>query len=59
MVRWKIVNSVKAEELGIGKVATDADGFIIVDVAKIPSGLTAKNVIEFAEKEGIILRDSK
>lgn len=58
MARWKIVNKEKAEELGVEEVNPDNDGFIIVDTGKLPSGLTVKNVIEFAEKEGIIIQSS-
>ena len=58
MARWKIINSLKAEELGIEEVSEDNEGFIIVDLPKIPQGLTVKNVIEFAEKEGIIIQAS-
>ena len=58
MARWKIINSDKAEELGIEEVNSDNEGFIIVDTVKIPQGLTVKNVIEFAEKEGIIIQTS-
>ena len=57
MARWKIINSKTAKELGISEVSPDNDGFIIVDVAKMPKGLTIENVIEFAEKEGIIIQD--
>lgn len=57
MARWKIINSKTAKELGISEVNSDNDGFIIVDVAKMPKGLTIENVIEFAEKEGIIIQD--
>ena len=58
MARWKIINSNKAEELGIEEVSADNEGFIVVDLPKIPQGLTVKNVIEFAEKEGIIIQTS-
>ena len=58
MARWKIINSSKAEELGIEDISTDNEGFIIVDTFKIPQGLTVKKVIEFAEKEGIIIQTS-
>ena len=58
MARWKIINSQKGEELGIEEVSTDDKGFIIVDLAKVPKGLTIANVIDFAEREGIIIQDS-
>ena len=56
MARWKIVNSEKAEELGINEISPDNEGFIEVNIAKIPSGLSVENVIGFAEKMGIILK---
>lgn len=59
MARWKIINSEKAEEIGIEEVSPDNDGFIVVDLAEVPPGLTAMNVIEFAEKMGIIFKQSK
>ena len=58
MARWKIINSIKAKEIGIEEVSADNDGFIVIDEAKLPKGLFPKNVIEFAEKNGIILKDS-
>lgn len=58
MARWKVINKDKAEELGIEEVSEDSEGFIVVDLAKIPSGLSVKNVIAFAEKEGIIIQNS-
>ena len=58
MARWKIINSLKAEELGIEEISEDNEGFIIVDIAKMPQGLSVKNAIEFAEKEGIIIQNS-
>lgn len=58
MARWKIINSSKAEELGIQEVSPDSEGFIIVDKAKMPQGLTVENVINFAEREGIIIQNS-
>jgi hypothetical protein len=56
MARWKIVNSEKGEELGIKEVSPDSDGFIEVDISKLPKGLSVENTIEFAEKMGIILK---
>lgn len=56
MARWKIVNSEKAEELGINEVSPDNEGYIEVDLAKMPPGLSVENVIGFAEKMGIILK---
>ena len=56
MARWKIVNSEKAEELGIEEISADNEGFISVDVVKMPKGLSVENVIGFAEKMGIILK---
>ena len=58
MARWKIVNSRTAEDLEIKEVSFDNEGFIVVDVAKLPIGLSVKNAIEFAEKEGIIIQQS-
>ena len=58
MARWKIINSSKAEELGIEEVSPDSEGFIVVDVAKMPKGLSVLNVIDFAEKNGIIIQNS-
>ena len=58
MVRWKIINSRTAEDLGIEEVSTDNDGFIVVDVTKLPKGLSVKDAIAFAEKEGIIIQQS-
>ena len=56
MARWKIVNSEKGEELGIKEVSIDSDGFIEIDISKLPKGLSVENTIEFAEKMGIILK---
>ena len=56
MARWKIVNSEKGEELGINEVSLDSDGFIEIDISKLPKGLSVENTIEFAEKMGIILK---
>jgi hypothetical protein len=56
MARWKIINSDKAEEIGIKEVSPDNDGFISINVAKFPKGLSMENVIDFAEKMGIIMR---
>ena len=56
MARWKIVNSEKGKELGIKEVSPDSDGFIEVDISKLPKGLSVENTIEFAEKMGIILK---
>jgi hypothetical protein len=58
MARWKIVNSRTAEDLGIEEVSFDNEGYIVVDIAKLPIGLSVKNAIEFAEKEGIIIQQS-
>jgi hypothetical protein len=58
MARWKIVNSRTAEDLGIEEVSFDNEGYIAVDIAKLPIGLSVKNAIEFAEKEGIIIQQS-
>ena len=59
MARWKIINKDKAEELGIEEAPLDSEGFIVVDEANVPKGLSVKNMIAFAEKEGIILKYSK
>ena len=56
MARWKVVNKVKGEELGIKEVSPDSDGFITLNTAKLPKGLSVDTVIEFAEKMGIILK---
>ena len=58
MARWKIINKDKAEKFGIGEINTDNEGFIIVDVTKLPHHLTVKDIIDFAEKEGIIIQTS-
>ena len=58
MARWKIINSRTAEDLGIEEVSTDSDGFIVVDVTKLPKGLSVKDAIAFAEKEGIIMQET-
>ena len=58
MARWKIINSRTAEDLGIEEVPTDSDGFIVVDITKLPKGLSVKDAIAFAEKEGIIIQNS-
>lgn len=58
MARWKIINSRTTEELGISEGSPDSEGFIVIDLSKIPKELTIENVIEFAEKEGIIIQDS-
>lgn len=58
MARWKIINSLTAEDLGIEEVSADNEGYIKVDLSKIPKGLSAKDVIAFAEKEGVILECS-
>ena len=59
MARWKVLNKDKAEELGIEEVTPDNEGFISVDLFKLPEGMTVKNVIEFAEKVGIIIKYGK
>ena len=56
MARWKIINSRTAEDLGIEEVSADNEGFIVVDLAKLPPGLAAKDAIAFAEKTGVIMR---
>jgi hypothetical protein len=56
MARWKIVNSRTAEDLGIEEVSADNDGFIVVDLAKLPPGLSVKDAIAFAEKTGVIMK---
>jgi hypothetical protein len=56
MARWKIINSRTAEDLGIEEVSADSKGFIVVDLAKLPPGLTVKDAIAFAEKTGVIMR---
>lgn len=57
MARWKVINKGKSEELGIREVSPDNDGFIEVNLAEIPKGLSLENMIEFAEKMGIILKE--
>ena len=56
MARWKIVNSRTAEDLGIEEVSADNEGFIVVDLAKLPPGLSVKDAIAFAEKTGVIMK---
>ena len=56
MARWKIINSEKGEELGIKEISPDNEGFIEMDISKLPRGLSVENTIEFAEKMGIILK---
>ena len=56
MARWKIVNSRTAEDLGIEEISADNEGFIIVDLAKLPPGLSVKDAIAFAEKTGVIMK---
>lgn len=59
MAKWKIINSRTAKDLGIQEVSADNDGYIRIDLCELPMGLTLKDVIAFAEKEGIIIADSK
>jgi hypothetical protein len=56
MARWKIVNSLTAKDLGIEEASEDNEGYIVVDLAKLPQGLTAKDAIRFAEKTGVIMK---
>jgi hypothetical protein len=56
MARWKIINSRTAEDLGIEEVSADNEGFIVVDLAKLPPGLSVKDAIAFAEKTGVIMK---
>lgn len=56
MIRWKVINSLKAEELGIREICPNDEGFIEVDLAKIPHGQSLENVLNFAERMGIILK---
>ena len=56
MARWKIVNSRTAKDLGIEEVSADNEGFIVVDLAKLPPGLSVKDAIAFAEKTGVIMK---
>jgi hypothetical protein len=51
MARWKIVNSRTAEDLGIEEVSFDNEGYIVVDIAKLPIGLSVKNAMELAERK--------
>ena len=55
MARWKVINKDKAEEIAISEATPDSEGYIRVNTAKIPKGLSVEQVIEFAEKMGIIL----
>lgn len=56
MARWKIINSLTAEDLGIEEVSEDNEGFIVVDLTKLPQGLSVKDAIRFAEKTGVIMK---
>jgi len=56
MARWKVIKGEKAEELGIKEVSADNEGFIEININKMPKGLSVENVIGFAEKMGIILK---
>jgi hypothetical protein len=56
MARWKIINSLTAEDLGIEEVSEDNEGYIVVDLAKLPQGLSVKDAIRFAEKTGVIMK---
>lgn len=56
MARWKIVDNVAAKDIGIEEISADNDGFLIVDIAKLPIGLSAKEAVAYAEKNGIIMK---
>ena len=56
MARWKIVDSVAAKDIGIEEISADNDGFLILDLAKLPMGFSVKKVIAYAEKNGIIMK---
>ena len=59
MARWKIINSLTAEDLGIEEISEDNEGYIVVDLAKLPQGLSVKDAIRFAEKTGVIMKVGK
>lgn len=59
MARWKVIDSAAAKELGIAEVSADTSGFILLDITKIPPGMSAIDAIEQAEDSGIIVQYDK
>ena len=39
MARWKIINSLTVEDLGIEEVSEDNEGYIVVDLVKLQEKL--------------------
>ena len=58
MYRWKIIDSKKGKTLGISK-KIPVGGFIELDLAKIPTGITWVDYIEMIEQTGIICHIEK
>ena len=52
-MKWKIVNNERAGELHIEPVET---GTIIVDITKIPIGMSIEEFIDFIQKNNIVLK---
>ena len=52
-MKWKIVNNEKAGELHIESIET---GTIIVDITKIPIGMSIEEFIDFIQENNIVLK---
>ena len=52
-MKWKIIDNEKAGELHIKSVET---GVIIVDVTKIPIGMSIEEFIDFIQENNIVLK---
>ena len=52
-MKWKIIDNEKAGELHIKPVET---GTIIVDVTKIPIGMSIEEFIDFIQENNIVLK---
>ena len=52
-MKWKIVNNERAGELHIEPVET---GTIIVDITKIPIGMSIEEFIDFIQENNIVLK---
>ena len=52
-MKWKIVNNKRAGELHIKLVE---NGIIIVDITKIPIGMSIEEFIDFIQENNIVLK---
>lgn len=52
-MKWKIIDNEKAGELHIGPVET---GTILVDLTKIPRGMSIEEFIDFIQENNIVLK---